>query len=390
MHWVTGGLHNFQLDIVGFLAILGEGSVLANAQVSTLSKWIFLPRLLPAPQALLRPTRPSKLEPHPGRVTGVYSGNDRDSINHIGNIVCDGNSMDDYSVRCVTVGRRNINQAKSKTVGPLTGVLFLGAGLSAVLLALSIYYGDGMSLLATALLSLLSSLIGWGNHWKLHLPKRIEKSGKVPRGDVVIRYPKGSFLVVKCEEDVARELYFAPESIEYTLSHAPAYRMLSLLGTLMLMGGVIALANAEPKLQIAWAGAYMLLNAAYWTVAALPAKLHWDTSCFKVTMEALSDSDKNIKGFPSKNTTFTQALWKVIVLTRNANWARRGEAAPDTKAWRAWMNDAQFTAQDAHEAEVPIKHGVKTWQVPVWNAQERLRELLDEQRAEEEKGVEEV
>jgi hypothetical protein len=47
---------NFRLDIVGFLAILGEGSVLANAQVATLSKMTFLPRLLPAPQALMRPS----------------------------------------------------------------------------------------------------------------------------------------------------------------------------------------------------------------------------------------------------------------------------------------------------------------------------------------------
>jgi len=86
MHWIET-LKGLQLDIVGFLAVLGEGSVLANAQVSTLSKWVFLPRLLPAPQALLRPSRPSKLSPHPGRVTGVFSGNDRQSINHIGNIV---------------------------------------------------------------------------------------------------------------------------------------------------------------------------------------------------------------------------------------------------------------------------------------------------------------
>jgi hypothetical protein len=78
---------SLQLDIVGFLAILGEGSVLANAQVSTLSKWIFLPRLIPAPQALMRPTRPTRLEPADGKITGIFSGNHKDSINHIGNIV---------------------------------------------------------------------------------------------------------------------------------------------------------------------------------------------------------------------------------------------------------------------------------------------------------------
>jgi hypothetical protein len=92
IHWLQDEngrvtLNALQLDIVGFLAILGEGSVLANAQVSTLSKWIFLPRLLPAPQALMRPTRPTKLESVPGSVSGIFSGNYRDSINHIGNIV---------------------------------------------------------------------------------------------------------------------------------------------------------------------------------------------------------------------------------------------------------------------------------------------------------------
>lgn len=93
MHWLqtqengTYSLQSLQLDIVGFLAILGEGSVLANAQVSTLSRWIFLPRLIPAPQALMRPTRPLDLEPAKGDVSGVLSGNDRDHINYIGNII---------------------------------------------------------------------------------------------------------------------------------------------------------------------------------------------------------------------------------------------------------------------------------------------------------------
>jgi hypothetical protein len=70
-------LGNLQLDIVGFLAVLGEGSVLSNAQVSTLSRLVFVPRLLPAPQALLRPTRPQMLQPEPGT----------DYVNHIGHQV---------------------------------------------------------------------------------------------------------------------------------------------------------------------------------------------------------------------------------------------------------------------------------------------------------------
>ena len=77
---------DLQLDIVGFLAILGEGSVLINAQVSSLSRIVFLPRILPAPQALLRPSRPSQLDPSAGFVTGAYSGNYRPSLNHVGNV----------------------------------------------------------------------------------------------------------------------------------------------------------------------------------------------------------------------------------------------------------------------------------------------------------------
>lgn len=93
MHWLQRGedgsidLSSLQLDIVGFLAILGEGSILANAQVSTLSKYVFLPRLMPAPQALMRPSRPQVLEPVRGNVSGIFSGNHRESINHVGNIV---------------------------------------------------------------------------------------------------------------------------------------------------------------------------------------------------------------------------------------------------------------------------------------------------------------
>lgn len=290
----------------------------------------------------------------------------------------------EFSVRCVEISRTNNLHVKAKTVAPLTGVLLLGAALSVILIALSIHYGDGMSLLATILLSLLSSLIGLSNKWTLSLPKRSVKDTTVPRGDVVIRYPKGSFLIVRCEEDVARELYFAPETIHYLLSHAPAYRILSLIGTLMLMFGVIFLANAQNILQLAFAGAYMLLNAAYWIVAALPSKIHWDTSCFKVKPQCLSDSEES-KGYPSVNKTFTQALWKVIVVTKSIDWVKRGEAAPDTTAWRRWLLDAKHKASTVNTLSRDKFPDVTTWEVPNWDPQQHLKELLAEQAFEDEK-----
>lgn len=76
---------NVQLDIVGFLAILGEGSVLGTAQVATLSKMTWLPRLLPAPQALMKSIRPTELNSAKGHVTAIESGNHRDYVNFVGN-----------------------------------------------------------------------------------------------------------------------------------------------------------------------------------------------------------------------------------------------------------------------------------------------------------------
>jgi hypothetical protein len=301
----------------------------------------------------------------------------------------DANNLRPFSVRVVSVKRIGEQLLKSKTVAPLTFVIFVGFALSAGLLALSIQQKDGMSIVATCLLSLLSSLIGLGNKWRLQLPRRRMKTDHVPRGDVVIRYPKGSFLVVRCDEDVARELYFAPAEIEYLLKHAPAYRILSLVGTMMLMGGVICLANAQIQVQIAWAASYMILGAAYWIVAALPGKLHWDTSCYKVTNECLSDSTMDAKGYPSENTTFTQALWKAIVVTKNISWVSKSDACPDTQAWKEWLHAARACSKDVQLAEQERKEGVRTWEVPDWNPQAYLAELLSGQ-AKMNEGMEEV
>jgi hypothetical protein len=254
-----------------------------------------------------------------------------------------------------------------------------------------------MSILATVLLSLLTSLIGWGNKWELSLTQRRRKNAKVPRGDVVIRYPKGSFLVVRCEEDVARELYFAPERIEYLLTHGPAYRILSLIGTMMLMGGVICLANSQIQLQIAWAASYMLLGTSYWIVAALPPKLHWDTSPYVVENECLTDSSMGEKGYPSHTDTYTQALWRAIVLAKDTDWVSNNGICPNIPAWKQWLGDAKEEARKvslADEHHVVNGKEIVTWQVPNWNPQTALEELLKEQAEKDEKsikkGIEEV
>ena len=86
--WGNGpGIENFQLDIVGFLAILGESSVTANAQVSALSRLFYLPRLIPAPQALLPPTRPTELQSAKAWVTSVHTGNIKEHVHQIAHVL---------------------------------------------------------------------------------------------------------------------------------------------------------------------------------------------------------------------------------------------------------------------------------------------------------------
>jgi hypothetical protein len=81
------GFLSIQLDIVGFLAVLGEGAVLANAEVASLSPITFLPRLMPAPQCLIRPFRPRTLHEYKGFATSIKSGNHRRHVNHVGHVL---------------------------------------------------------------------------------------------------------------------------------------------------------------------------------------------------------------------------------------------------------------------------------------------------------------
>ncbi|KAF2104410.1 hypothetical protein NA57DRAFT_62958 [Rhizodiscina lignyota] len=400
LSWIEGSfIKNLQLDIVGFLAILGEGSVTANIQVSTLSKLIFLPRLLPAPQVFLRPSRDTQLERNAGNVTGVFSGNDKDYVHYIGHVVLDAESMPDYSVRCVQITNNSKGKVKARTKGPLSLLAALGCAESIAILIVSVWNGDGMAMLAVLLLSFLSSLAGLSNWWKLELPKRRQLRRK-PRdkGDVVIRYPNGSFLVVECDEDVARQLYFAPENVYYLIESPWVYRLMSLAGTLMLMLGIVALGNAENVQQIIFAGCYMLLNAGYWIVAAMPASAHWDLSAFEIKKQRLEKyrakkaqrkmKEKARGTFTDLNTGFTWALWKTIVATKSIDWVKKNDALPETPIWHKWLNDALEKAQSQGSYEATVEgydYPVKSFIVPDWDPLQHFYDLLDESKQEQAK-----
>lgn len=336
---------DFEIDVVGFLAILGEGSIDANAHIITFTKWCMVPRLLPAPQVLLPAQRPDNLKVKEAHVTAVESGNISLCINHVAHVLIDAEDIERNETRCVRIVRNPEHPnrpIRPKLFSPLLAVNLIGCGCSIGLLVASIVLNDGMSLLATICLSALSSLTGIANHWDLVAkdPAIVPKPDQdLPKGDLVVRYPNGSFLVVKCNEQVARELFFTREDIRYTMiQRRGIYRTISLIGTLLLMLGVIFLANATKALQLAWAAIFVVLNAAYWSFAALPKRYHWDLGRYKVT-------EIGIERTYSDDKRFTDALFKAILFAQGTEWAKMGEAAaPRTKIWDDWLHLAEAAA----------------------------------------------
>jgi len=168
----------------------------------------------------------------------------------------------------------------------------------------------------------------------------------------------------------------------------------------MLMFGVIFLGNAQTPLQLAFAGAFIIMNALYWIVAALPNRVHWDTSCFNVVDQCIERlpvgkdelvdekgaqrilpkpiGDKH-KTFVDENETFTEALWKAIVVTKDVEWIKRSAAAPDTPAWIEWLEKAEAKANESGSQMKNINgvnEKVLVWELPDWNPVKALNECL--------------
>ncbi|KAL8900323.1 MAG: hypothetical protein Q9207_005750 [Kuettlingeria erythrocarpa] len=321
-----------------------------------------------------------ELAPATAKVVGPYSGGVRErkssyqyqttpdssaDINYIAHLLHNGESLKPYSVHCERVTQEEQPPVKAKRFGPTTFLAFLGCAMSCILLGYASSEGDGMAVLATVLLSFLSTLVGFGCRWKLVLPKRGSKR-RVPRSDVVIKYPNGAFIVIKCNEDVARALYWQPEECHY-LRTTRTYRLISLLGTLVLMFGVIFLGNARINSQLGFAASYIVLNAAYWIVAALPQRWNWDLQCYK-------QSPENYRERKPMQVTYATALWKAIAISGTTKWVRLSPGiAPATEQWDLWLAQAERVIK-ATPCEKDESTGEYT--LPDWDPEVYLTKVL--------------
>ena len=85
MGWLPTGTNGngdgWRLDIVSLLAVIGESAMAEHSQAMTSSWTCMLPRIIPAPQALLKPARPTRLPYLDSAVVGVHNGVKIDTFN---------------------------------------------------------------------------------------------------------------------------------------------------------------------------------------------------------------------------------------------------------------------------------------------------------------------
>jgi hypothetical protein len=237
----------------------------------------------------------------------------------------------------------------AKLLSPLN-ILSVGSSLLTLgLLVLAIIEKDGVACLALGTISLASSIVGFASWWSPVLKTRDFRS-RVPPGDTIIRTREGAFLLVICNEEVARELYTTPEEFKYYVTPGP-YRVLVGFGTLLLMVSVVLLGNCNFKMQAAIGASYMALNGMYWAASLVPGELFWDLSlydCKDITpldaKEAHQMQDGSLDGIPS----YTRTLWYALRETKKTGWLKKGGIIPDTPLWDQWLKLAELNATNGN------------------------------------------
>lgn len=438
-----------------------------NAQPMTASMLCLLPRILPAPQALLKPTRPTRLPTYKAQVVGIHSGMFLDSVGSFANIIHPLEDQPPFSFRVLKIrhkdecdadgqrpamsrkgtswsamllprststasasarasmgaarrlpkpppqgepdvdvsgasGRGGADDARAvgfadvekgdggepvpvpginrrRTVkeqmtdfvanptlkpspsleprqrpavppalgSPIHIITAFSFVLTLLIFGMTAYWRDGNALLAVVIISLQASLVGYASWWRPQLTVRPPHgSDAPPPGDMMIRTREGAFVLVRCSEEVARELYTGSEECEYHVGPTP-YRCCMAAGTALLMVGVVLLGNTGFESQALIAGSYVVLNGAYWLLGMLPRRYFWDLSRYEwedVTPPDARDADKpRASAAPGEedSPSFTRTLWYAIRETGGQTWwVERSGAAPSTAQWKQWLREA--------------------------------------------------
>ncbi|RDL39588.1 Uncharacterized protein BP5553_03928 [Venustampulla echinocandica] len=393
----------WRLDIVSLLAVIGESSMEGHSQTLTSSWTCLLPRIIPAPQTLLKASRPTRMPQFPSAVVGIYNGTLVSTLNFFPNIIHPLDDLPPFSFKVYEIKHKDQTPPPSRTastvqennkagsastsvdvgglesgeptplrrrkttfqkiqesltgetkphiptqsLSPLNVLSVTSFLLTIGLLVWAILIQDGTAVLALVTISMASSIIGYASWWSPVLTKRVFHS-KVPDGDVAIRTREGAFIIVKCNENVARELYTGTEECKYYCRNKP-YRVLVGFGTFLLMVSVVLLGNCDFPMQAAIGGSYIVLNGAFWMVSLMKKDWFWDLSIYEWKDVTPIDA-QNADITPDHATTmeekasFTRTMWYAIRETKRIGWVKKSGAAPDTPQWDQWLRDAEANA----------------------------------------------
>ncbi len=445
----------WRFDVITLLAVIGESSVAEHSQAITSSILCMLPRIIPAPQALLRATRPLRMPEVKAKIAGVYSGVVLDSVGFFANIIHPLDDLRPFAFQVLEIKHKDLNVAAggvsasgtptdaskgffkkshpglsrtsrlprapaadesgTEKVAPgalsngrdtrvstmatgrsaafepdpergmglhrqltlkekMTDLLanptlvntnkrpavppnfwspvhvlgVLSTLLTVVLIIMAGLWHDGTAMVAIATISLASSVVGYASWWRPLLMVR-SHTNKVPKGDVMIRTREGAFILVRCTEDVARELYAGTEECSYYVSDR-YYRAFMGIGTVLLMVAVVLLGNCDWDSQVFIGSSYILLNGLYWGMGLLPRKMFWDLSrytCEDVTPEDArrADEDTQPEDIHRGVRSYTRTLWYAIRETKRIGWVSRSGAAASTTQWEDWLEEATKAAR---------------------------------------------
>jgi hypothetical protein len=247
--------------------------------------------------------------------------------------------------RIETLKDKDKPRVPPQTFSPLN-ILSVGSFVVTIGLVIgAAFLKDGTAIVAVATISAASSVVGYASWWQPTLTKRAFKS-VVPPGDVMIRTREGAFLLVKCNEDVARELYTGTEECDYYV-RTQHYRILVGLGTLLLMVSVVLLGNCNFAMQAAIGLSYIILNGLFWATSLLPKKRFWDLSNYEWADETPDDArfaDESQGETLATQPSFTRTMWYAIRETKKIGWIKRSGAAPSTDKWDTWLEAAEKNA----------------------------------------------
>ncbi|KAJ6032095.1 hypothetical protein N7540_002827 [Penicillium herquei] len=333
----------WSFDIVGLLAVVGGSAIEKHAQAITASPFGSFPRLLPAPETMLDTDRPPRLPAVKDvTVVGVHSGNQFKELNFFADVIHDVNGLVPYQFQSYHITHQKKDPEKSggppadkahiplHKFCPLNIVTFASILMTIALFVWAGVEHDAVGLLGLGCMSLSTSFACMSAQWRPKLSVRNVK-GDVPPGDVVIRTRSGAFIAVKCEEEIARELYAGTEVCDYVF-RGRFHQSLLGASTILLMAAIIFFSNSSWKIQIAVGLAYIILNLAYWAMALLTEpKQTWNMEA-RYNVEVLEDVVR---------TNFTQVLWDSIQATGKIGWIKKTHAAPATKNWDGWLNEAK-------------------------------------------------